>query len=165
MGTRPGDLDPGLLLQLMRLEGLSVDAAEDLLSRRSGFLGLAGSSDLREVEARAAAGDDAARLALQVFAHRVRKYIGAYAAVMGGIDAVVFTGGIGARSAPVRARVCEGLQWLGATIDHERNESGAARIEAPGSSILIAATPTNEELVIARHTRDLVHDSAGAFPS
>ncbi len=163
MGTRCGALDPGLVLQLIRDHGGDADFVEAMLYKESGMLGVSGiASDMRAL---LASDDPEAEFAVDMFVYRIVRECGSLAAALGGIDAVVFTGGIGARSAPVRARVCEGLQWLGATIDHERNESGAARIEAPGSSILIAATPTNEELVIARHTRDLVHDSAGAFPS
>lgn len=171
MGTRPGDLDPGLLLQLMRLEGLSIDAAEDLLSRRSGFLGLAGSSDLREVEARAAAGDDAARLALQVFAHRVRKYIGAYAAVMGGIDAVVFTGGIGENSALVRHRVAQRLDFIGAPLDEDGNRDvrvdharRIAEISEPQARVKLLVVATDEELAMAEEAAALLAEPSLAVP-
>ena len=171
MGTRPGDLDPGLLLQLMRLEGLSVDAAEDLLSRHSGFLGLSGSSDLREVEARAAAGDDAARLALQVFAHRVRKYIGAYAAVMGGIDAIVFTGGIGENSALVRHRVAQRLDFIGAPLDEDGNRDArvdhacrVAEISEPQARVKLLVVATDEELAMAEEAATLLAEPSLATP-
>ena len=171
MGTRPGDLDPGLLLQLMRLEEISVDAAEDLLTRRSGFLGLAGSSDVREVEARAAAGDDAARLALQVFAHRVRKYIGAYAAVMGGIDAVVFTGGIGENSALLRHRVAQRLDFLGAPLDEDANRDArvahdrrVADISEPQARVKLLVVATDEELAMAEEAAALLAEASVAAP-
>ncbi|MCZ7598834.1 MAG: acetate/propionate family kinase [Gammaproteobacteria bacterium] len=163
MGTRCGALDPGLVLQLIRDHGGDADFVEAMLYKESGMLGVSGiASDMRAL---LASDDPQAAFAVDMFVYRIVRECGSLAAALGGIDAIVFTGGIGARSAPVRARVCEGLQWLGASIDRERNESGAARIEAPGSSILAAAVPTNEELVIARHTRDLVYQSAGTIRS
>ncbi|MBX7197702.1 MAG: acetate/propionate family kinase, partial [Sandaracinaceae bacterium] len=116
MGTRPGDLDPGIVLALVR--ELGVDEAERALNQRSGLKGLSGvSHDLREIEARAAEGDDRARLAINVFAHRVRKYVGAYAAVMGGLDVVVLTGGIGENSVTMRRRILQRLDFLGVSVD------------------------------------------------
>jgi len=156
MGTRPGDVDAGLLLELMRAEGLGMEETLQLLTHESGLKGLAGVADMREIESRAAAGDDAARLALAVFTHRVRKYIGAYVAVMGGIDAIVFTGGIGENSALVRHRVAQRLDFLGAPLDedanrdarvgHERRVVDIAEPQAPVRLLVIA---TDEELQMA----------------
>ena len=168
MGTRSGDLDPGMLLALMRAEGLSVDETEELLSRGSGFLGLTGSSDLREIEARAAAGDDAAQLAIHVFAHRLRKYIGAYAAVMGGIDAVVFTGGIGEHSALVRCRVLARLEFLGALLNEDLNRNvwvdrghRVATISGPQARVQLLVVATDEELAMVQEAAALLYRGAG----
>ena len=168
MGTRSGDLDPGMLLALMRAEGLLVDETEELLSRGSGFLGLTGSSDLREIEARAAAGDDAAQLAIHVFAHRLRKYIGAYAAVMGGIDAVVFTGGIGEHSALVRCRVLARLEFLGALLNEDLNRNvwvdrghRVATISGPQARVQLLVVATDEELAMVQEAAALLYRGAG----
>jgi len=168
MGTRSGDLDPGMLLALMRVEGLSVEETEELLTRRSGFLGLAGSSDLREIEARAAAGDDAAHVAIQVFAHRLRKYIGAYAAVMGGIDAIVFTGGIGEHSVVVRHRVLARLDFLGARLNVDLNRDvrvdrghRVATIAEPQARVQLLVVATDEELAMVEEAAALLGWRAG----
>ncbi len=132
MGTRSGDLDPGALLHLMRAEGLDPDAADRLLNGSSGLAGLSGiGSDMRDIEARAADGDDACRVAMQVFAHRLRKYIGAYAAVMGGVDAIVFTGGIGQGSAQIRHMASQRLEFLGARLDEDRNREAQVGPSVP----------------------------------
>ncbi len=125
MGTRSGDLDPAVLLYLQRNAGLDVDQLDDLLNRRSGLLGLAGRGDMREVLSAAEHGDAAARLAFDVYAHRLRHYIGAYLAVLGGADAVVFTAGVGENSAPVRAAAIEGLAELGLEMDAAANARAA----------------------------------------
>lgn len=155
MGTRSGDVDPGLVLFLIRTEGLAPSEVDELLNDQSGLAGLSGvSSDLRAVEKAAAAGDQRAGLALAVFAYRVRKYIGAYAAALGGVDAIAFTGGIGEHSSAMRARICEGLEFLGVRLDPARNaaattgESGAY-ISATGSAVAVWVIPTDEELEIA----------------
>ncbi len=123
MGTRSGDIDPGALISL----GLGAAELDDLLNHRSGLLGLAGASDLRAVEQASEAGDAAATLALEVYAHRIRAYIGAYAAQLGGLDALVFTAGVGERGAAMRARVLRGLEFLGLTLDAARNASNRDR--------------------------------------
>ncbi len=166
MGTRSGDLDPGMLLELMRREGLSVDEADTLLNRSSGLAGLSGvGSDLRDIEERAAAGEEHCRLALHVFTHRLRKYIGAYAAVMGGVDAIVFTGGIGQNSALVRHRVAQRLEFLGAMLDEDRNRDATVRagqpvaeLSSPRSRVALLAVATDEERAIARQTAQLVRE-------
>src|SRR5690606_25025617 len=119
MGTRGGDLDPGILLELMRREHMDADALDELLNRRSGLYGLTGTNDMREIERRAAEGDESCRLAITLYSHRVRKYIGAYAAVMGGVDVIAFTGGVGENSAIVRHRCTQRLDFLGAVLDED----------------------------------------------
>jgi acetate kinase len=159
MGTRSGDLDPAVLLYLQRNAGMTVDQLDDLLNRRSGLLGLSGRSDMREVIAAADGGDPAAALAFDVYAHRVRHYIGAYLALLGGVDAVVFTAGVGENSAPVRAAALEGLGALGLELDAAANaEPGreARRISPTGARTDVLVIPTDEELQIARETADVL---------
>jgi acetate kinase len=164
MGTRVGDVDPGVLLHLMRSEGLDVDGLDALLNRESGLAGLSGiGNDMRDIEARAAEGDKACRLAIQVTAHRLRKYVGAYAAVMGGVDAIVFTGGIGENSALMRHRVCQRLDFLGAQLDEDRNRdatltvsSPTARLSRDTSRVQLLAVATDEAREIARQVVALV---------
>lgn len=149
MGTRSGDVDPGLVLHLLR-EGMSVDELDDLLNRRSGLAGMSGvGNDMRDVRAAAAAGSEAAAAALEVYAHRLRKLIGAYAAVMGGLDAVVFTGGVGQNDAAMRAAALEGLRFLGIELDPAANAAGGPVVSAPGSAVAVLAVRTDEESMIA----------------
>jgi acetate kinase len=153
MGTRGGDLDPGALLHLLRT-GMSVDEVDTLLNRRSGLAGLTGTGDLRDVLAAAEGGDERAVLALDVYAHRIRGYVGAYLAHLGGLDALVFTAGVGENAPAVRARVVEGLGHLGLTLDPGRNEARArgARLVSPDDGpVPVLVVPTDEELQIARH--------------
>ena len=156
MGTRSGDVDPGAFGFLSRQLGLSIEQIEDALYSDSGLKGLTGSSDMRDVEDRAAAGDTAAQLAINLYAYRARKYIGAYAAAMGGVDAVVFTGGIGENSASMRRRICDGLDFMGLRLDHDRNQAvdlagrAAPQIQAYGSRVAVIVTETAEQLQIAR---------------
>jgi len=160
MGTRAGDIDAGAVLHIARAEGLDLDGIDQLLNKKSGLAGLAGvGNDMRDIEARAADGDERCRLAIHVFAHRLRKYIGAYAAVMGGVDAVVFTGGIGHNSAVVRHHATRNLQFLGADIDEEKNRTARACVETPvvrfssdRSRTQLLAVLTDEEHAIARDT-------------
>jgi acetate kinase len=159
MGTRSGDVDPAVLVHLHRVAGLSVDDLDALLNRRSGMLGLAGRSDMREVQEEAEAGDGAAVLALEVYLHRLRHYIGAYAAELGGLDALVFTAGVGENSALVRARAVEGLGFLGLAVDRELNErraSGSRVISPDDAAVPVLVVPTDEETQIAREVIDLV---------
>lgn len=158
MGTRSGDVDPGLFGFLSRQLGMSIDEIEDALYSNSGLLGLANSSDMRSVEDRAANGDANAQLAIEIYAYRTRKYIGAYAAAMGGLDAVVFTGGIGENSPSMRRRVCDGLEFMGLQLDHDRNQSvelanhAAPQIQVYGARVRVIVTETAEQLMIARET-------------
>jgi acetate kinase len=159
MGTRSGDVDPGLVLHLLRAEGMSADEVDRLLNQESGLLGVGGHADMRDVLKAAGQGDERAGLALEMFAYRVRKYIGAYAASLEGLDAVAFTGGIGEHAAEVRARIIEGLGWLGLKLDPARNRAAgkeSARISADEASVQAWVIPTDEELQIARETAELV---------
>ncbi|QYZ68347.1 acetate/propionate family kinase [Neotabrizicola shimadae] len=154
MGTRPGQIDPGVLLYLMDQEGMSAGQISDLLYRQSGLLGLSGlSNDMRRLEA---AGTDAAAEAIAYFVARLQRELGSMAAALGGIDALVFTGGIGENSAPIRARVCEGMGWMGIAADAACNAAHARMISPEGAAVAVLVMPTNEELVIARAARALV---------
>jgi acetate kinase len=156
MGTRCGDMDPGVLAFLERTEKLSASQSEQMLNKKSGLLGLSGvSSDMREVLAAADGGNHRAMLALKAYCYRVRKYIGAYVAAMGGLDAVLFTGGIGQGSAEVRALALQGLECMGITLDSERNHdafgsSDVRRISADSSKVAVLVVPTDEERMMAR---------------
>ncbi|GAA5010844.1 acetate kinase [Kitasatospora paranensis] len=159
MGTRSGDVDPGLVFHLHRVGGLTVDEIDDLLNRRSGLLGLCGDNDMREILRRAGEGDQAAQLAFDAYVHRLRKYIGAYYAVLGRVDAIAFTAGVGENAAPVRAAACAGLEALGIEIDAELNSvrSREARVVSPAyARVAVAVVPTDEELEIAQQAFALV---------
>ena len=159
MGTRSGDLDPGVVFHLARTGGLSIDDIDNLLNRRSGMLGLAGVSDFRDIDALIEGGDADAALALDVYCHRVRKYIGAYLAVLGGADVVTFTAGVGENAADVRAKVLSGLEGLGLVLDPARNSVRSPQprvISTDDSPVTVMVVPTNEELAIARATLALV---------
>lgn len=160
MGTRSGDVDPGLFGFLSRQLGLDIEQIEAALYNDSGLEGLTGSSDMRDVEDRAAKGDADAQLAINIFAYRARKYIGAYAAAMGGLDAVVFTGGIGENSPSMRRRICDGLDFMGLQLDLDRNQAidlaghAAPQIQAYGSKVRVIVTETAEQLMIAREAAE-----------
>ena len=155
MGTRSGDLDPAVLVHLHRQAGLSIDDLDDLLNKQSGLLGLTGSGDMRDVQVAAANGSSSAMAALAVWRHRMRHYLGAYIAQLGGVDAVVFTAGVGENSALLRRRSLAGLEFLGIEIDDDANELDSRaerRISPAGSAVEVLVIPTNEELEIARQT-------------
>ena len=161
MGTRCGDIDPTALLYLMELEGIDPKAMSHIIHKESGIQGISGiSSDLRDVEDAAGKGNTRAELALKILCYGIRKHICAYAGAMGGIDAIVFTAGIGENSSTVRAMACEGLEFLGAKMSLERNNvrGKEAFINEPDSRVSIMVVPTNEELVIARDTKELAID-------
>jgi acetate kinase len=161
MGTRSGDLDPGILIDLLRKEDMSVEALDKLLNKDSGLKGLSGlSHDLRDIEAQAAEGNDACRLAIQVFSHRLRKYIGAYAAVMGGADAIVFTGGIGENSALIRHRVAQRLAFLGARIDEDRNRDAKVSVASPVCEISESNSRTRLLVIATDESRAIAEESA-----
>ena len=154
MGTRSGDIDPAIALHLQAAAGLSPAQADALLNKNSGLKGICGDNDMRQVRARATEGDEQAALALDVYAYRVRSYIGAYTAALGGLDALVFTAGVGENDAAMRADVCAGLQWLGVRIDDARNSAGSGirRISTDDSPVAVLVVPTDEESEIARQT-------------
>jgi acetate kinase len=158
MGTRSGDIDPAIFDFIAAKEGLSAQEVDSVLNKQSGLMGISGlTNDMRELLDEAhESGDRRARLAVEIFCYRVRKYVGAYLAALGGADALVFTGGIGENSAEVRARVCEGLAWMGVELDASLNERMTARregvISREGSRLAVYVIPTDEELLIARDT-------------
>ncbi|MCX7970166.1 MAG: acetate kinase [Negativicutes bacterium] len=159
MGTRCGDIDPAIPAFLMKKTGMDSSAVDSYLNKKSGLLGISGvSSDLRDIEEAAMAGNERAQIAIDIFAYNVRKYIGAYVAAMGGVDAIVFTAGVGENSIVMRAKICSGLEYLGLTIDPVFNNvrGQAQEISSVGSRVRVFVIPTNEELVIARDTRDIV---------
>lgn len=159
MGTRTGDIDPAVVLHLARTAGMGIDEIDTLLNRKSGMLGLSGHADMRDVEEAAQTGDPDAELALAVYCYRLRKYVGAYTAVLGRVDAVVFTAGIGENSALVRARALSDLEQMGIEVDAERNEAPRSQtrtISTDTSSIAVLVVPTNEELEIARQSLAVV---------
>jgi acetate kinase len=165
MGTRCGDLDPGVVLYLLN-QGKTVDEIDHLLNRESGFKGLTGSNDMRDVLNLAAAGDAAANLALDIYVYRIRFYLGAYLLLVGRLDALVFTGGIGEHAALVRERICTDLEPHGLRLDFERNqrpEAGVCRLEMTQSDKAILIVPTDEEREIAGQTARVLH--AGGLPS
>jgi acetate kinase len=158
MGTRPGDLDPGILLHLMR-RGYDADRLEELLHHRSGLEGLAGMHDFRDLLAAVDRDDERARTAYDVYVHRLRKYVGAYLAVLGGADAVVFTAGVGEHVPRLREDALQGLAALGIVVDPARNraeDEGPRRISGGGSRVEVLVVPTDEELAIARQVRALL---------
>jgi len=150
MGTRPGSIDPGVVLYLFQNLGLSAKEVETILYKKSGLLGISGrSNDMRDL---LGSDDPAARLAIDYFVYRVTKEIGALAAVLGGVDGLVFTAGIGENSPEIRRRICEASAWLGIEIDQQANEGKGTRISRDRSRVSAWVIPTNEELMIARHT-------------
>ncbi|WP_399085656.1 acetate kinase [Streptomyces sp. BBFR2] len=159
MGTRSGDIDPAVTFHLKRVAGMSADEIDDLLNKRSGLVGLCGDNDMREIRRRIDEGDEAAALAFDIYIHRLKKYLGAYTAVLGRVDAVAFTAGVGENAAPVRAAAMAGLEGLGMAVDADRNavRSDEPRLISPeGASVAVAVVPTDEELEIARQTYALV---------
>ena len=154
MGTRPGAVDPGVILYLFQTLGLSAKEVETMLYKKSGLLGISGiSNDMRDL---LDSNDAEARLAVDYFVYRAAKEIGALAAAAGGIDGLVFTAGIGEKSAEIRRRICEATTWLGIALDEEANARHESRITYPKSAVSAWVIPTNEELMIARHTWKLL---------
>ena len=148
MGQRPGSLDPGVLLYLLQQEGMSVQQLEELLYRRSGLLGVSGlSMDMREL---LASSEPAAALAIELYCYRAVRELGSLVAALGGLDALVFTGGIGENAAPIRAKICERLGWLGLEFDPQANANNSRRISRDGSRVRVWVIATDEELNIAR---------------
>lgn len=156
MGTRCGEIDPAIIPFLMKKEGMSPDEMDTYLNKRSGVLGVSGvSSDFRDIETAANEGNERAKLALEVFAYKVKKYIGGYVAAMGGVDVIVFTAGLGENSPTMRSTICDGLEFLGTGVDPVKNNvrGKAQEISVDGAKVKIFVVPTNEELVIARDTK------------
>ncbi len=162
MGTRPGDVDPALTSHLGRTAGLTVDEVDHALNHRSGLTAIAGQRDMREVRAAADGGDADARMALAMYAYRIRFHVGAYMAVMGGVDAIAFTAGIGENDGAIRAESLAGLEGFGIIVDPARNAagSGARRISPDDADVAVLVIPTDEELEIARQARACVDGSA-----
>ena len=159
MGTRSGNLDPAILQFLMNKYGYTADEMLNILNKKSGVLGISGvGSDFRDLDKAAEAGNERAKLALDKFAYEVRKYIGSYAAAMGGVDILTFTAGVGENSAEMRESICKGLEFLGIRIDSEKNKTRGKEVDisAPDSTVKVYIIPTNEELMIARDTLALV---------
>jgi len=158
MGTRSGDLDPAVLLYLIETLGYSAEQLNTLLNKESGMLGLAGANDMRDISAALAAGDPRATLAYDLYAYRIRQYLGAYAAVLNGLDAIIFTAGVGENDALVRTKVCQGMDFFGLALDEAKNQQrapGLRDLSQPNSRARILVIPTNEELEIARQCAEL----------
>lgn len=164
MGSRSGDIDAGLVLHLITALGMTAAKVDELLNHQSGLLGISGrSGDVRDLEQAASQGDARAALAIEMYAYRIRKYIGAYAAAMGGLDAIAFAGGVGEHSSAIRKRICTGLEFLGAHLDESRNGSipgdQAAALHQAGAAVQLWVVPTNEESQIAREVYRLLADT------
>ena len=160
MGTRGGNFDPGALIYITEQKGYSVAEIDRVLQKESGLKGICGSNDMRDIHARAADGDERARLALDMFSHRIRQYLGAYFFVLGNVDALVFTAGIGEHDPLTRERCCADLEAFGLILDREKNQTGkgqAREISTPDSPVRILVIPTNEELEIARQTVEVLN--------
>jgi acetate kinase len=155
MGTRSGDLDPGVLIHLLKA-GYSADRLEELVDHQAGLLGVSGQTSDMKTLLQKSQMDNAARMAVQMFGYQVRKFIGAFAAVLNGLDTLVFTGGIGERAAEVRVNICSGLEYLGVDLDTPANSRNAEVISLPASKCTVRVVQTDEDLMIARHTREVV---------
>jgi acetate kinase len=167
MGTRSGDIDPALHFFIMRETGMSSDELEKSLNSQGGLKGICGLNDMREIDERAKKGDERARLAIEVFCYRIKKYIGAYNAILGRLDGIVFTGGIGENSATVRGRVCGGLAHMGIAMDEKKNQSvsgNIAEIQAEGAPVKILVVKTDEEREIARQTIQAIEKAGRKSP-
>ncbi|MDP3487677.1 MAG: acetate kinase, partial [Bacillota bacterium] len=159
MGTRSGDLDPAIVPFLMEKEKMTPDQMSNFLNKKCGVLGVSNvSSDFRVIEDAASAGDESALLALDMYYYRVKKYVGAYAAALGGVDAIVFTAGLGENSPEARAHICQGLEFMGVKIDPSKNGVRGKEVDISmvDSKVRVLLIPTNEELVIARDTKEIV---------
>ena len=160
MGTRSGDIDGGAITFLQKKLNLDADGMSNLLNKKSGVLGVSGvSSDMREVDAAAKEGNELAKTALDMYNYRIKKYVGAYTAAMGGCDIIVFTAGVGENQSSMREEVCENMEWMGIKLDKEKNNAvhgEEAVISAPDSKITVVVIPTDEELMIATDTMNLL---------
>jgi len=168
MGTRCGDIDPSLPFYLMRQTGMSPEDVENLLNRESGLKGICGLSDMREIQDQAAQGNERAKLAIEMFCYRIKKYIGSFCAVLGRLDAVVFTGGIGENAFAIRQRACEGMKHLGIAVDRAKNAAAGgtvAEIQSDQSPVRVLVIRTNEEREIAQQTISAIEKAKGAARS
>ena len=160
MGTRSGDIDGGAISFIQKKQNLDADGISNLLNKKSGLLGITGiSSDMREIDAAAKNNDERAVLALDMYFYRIKKYVGAYAAAMGGVDTIVFTAGVGENQANMREEVCRNMEWMGVKLDVEKNagiHGEEAIISTPDSKVKVVVVPTDEELMIATDTMELV---------
>ena len=159
MGTRVGDVDPGALVYLMKRLNLDADGLMNLINKKSGVLGVSEiSSDMRDIEDAVARGEEKAILALDMYEYRILKYIGAYTAVLGGVDVIVLTGGVGENQTSTREKICRQLEYLGVTFNAEANNTRGREIEISGadSKVKVVVIPTDEEMMIARDTADIV---------
>ena len=159
MGTRVGDVDPGALVYLMERTGLDAKGLQKVINKESGVLGISGiSNDMRDIEDGIKAGNERARLAMDMYEYRILKYIGAYTAVLGGVDVIVFTGGVGENQTGTRETICRQLAYLGITFDAEANKTRGEEIEISGkdSKVHVVVIPTDEELMIAEDTAEIV---------
>jgi len=160
MGTRSGDIDPAIIFFLARHEHMSIDELDELLNKKSGLLALSGkTNDMRDILDAASSGDSRAQLAVDVFVHRIRKYVGAFAATLGRLDALVFTAGIGENSSIIREKVCKDLAILGIALDGDRNRANEPFISSDSSPVKVLVIPTNEEVMIARDTLSVIENS------
>ena len=162
MGTRSGDIDPSVIFHLVTQLGYDLDEVNTLLNKESGMLGLSGFSDMRDIAKSVQEGNGDSELALDIYAYRIKKYIGAYAAVLNGLDAIVFTAGVGENDAEIRQRTCNGMQFLGIYLDEKKNKmlsSAISEISRDDSRVKILVIPTNEELEIAQQCYKLLQKS------
>jgi len=159
LGSRSGDIDPGIINYLLHQTGMDIQELDDILNTNSGLTGICGLSDMRDIHHAASAGDKQAQLAIEIFCYQIKKYVGAYAAVLGRVDAIIFTGGIGENDAKVRAEVCENLSILGIRLDIKQNSrdlSAATALHSTDSKVQIWMIPANEELQIAIEAAQLL---------
>ena len=160
MGTRSGAVDPSVVTFIMNKEGLTPDEMANIMNKKSGFLGISGvSSDCRDVKAAAEEGNERAKLTIEMLVYQIKKFVGGYAAGMGGVDAILFTGGIGENDAQIREAVCSEMEYLGLKVDKEANANASrkeAKFSAEDSKVEAWVLPTNEELLIARDTLEIV---------
>jgi acetate kinase len=166
MGTRSGDIDPSIIFHLVNQLGYSLDQVNNLLNKQSGMLGLTGFSDMRDILKAIAAGNEQAELAYDMYAYRIKKYIGSYAAVLNGLDAIVFTAGVGENDCAIRQMICSGMDFLGIKLDEEKNKVRSAslrEINTDDASVKILVVPTNEELEIVEQCFELIEKQASVL--
>ena len=159
MGTRSGNIDPGIIFYLAKSKGMTIEDLDHVLTHESGLKGICGLNDMRDIHRKARAGDMRAQLALDMFVRRIKKYIGNYLAILGRLDGIVFTAGIGEHDVEIRERCCEKLERLGIVLDPEKNKQeheGPLQINKPESSVALFVIPTNEELEIAQQTKEVL---------